>query len=112
MADVDLISITFQDGDGPVDRLAVEYSNTNMRLQRAYVNIQTTRVVRILVWDTLNGGNPQNDATALYDFTFVGPTVSETPIAGNHRMREVTDEVGTYHDFPEGWVHEIREHMA
>lgn len=105
MPEVDLIKMSWGNGDF----IAVEYTDTNRRLRRAHVNIrQRNTKVRVLVWDTDQGGVPGNPDTALLDTEFIGPTdispepvVEEYVLPGSYRAQEYTDEIGSYWDLPE-----------
>lgn len=100
MAEADLIKTSW----GTADFIAVEFLDTNLRIRRVYVELSEGRTVRAVVWDTDDGGVEGDFGTAWVDETFVGPVVSEYVIPGVHRVVEVTDEIGTYYDFPPNWI--------
>jgi hypothetical protein len=98
MPEVDLIKMSW----GGDDFVAVEYTDTNLRLRRVHVNIQAPNMkVRAIVWDTDQGGIPGDPETALVDVEWLSPTIDEYVLPGNYRAQEYTDEIGSFYDLPE-----------
>lgn len=108
MAERKLINFSWGDSDF----LAVEFTDTNLRIRRVYTDISAGRIVRAVVWDTDEGGVPGDFDTTWIDMTFTGPTIDEYVIPGIHRVVEVTDEIGSYYDFPPNWVVQFFETMS
>lgn len=108
MANVDVIRFKWGDDNF----IALEYNDNNLRARRIHVNISAGRTVRALVWDTDQGGDPSDPATAFIDVTFVGPTVDSFNVPGSFQLVEVTDEAGTYHDVPPNIKYQFIERFS
>ena len=108
MAEADVIKVSW----GDADFMAVEFLDTNLRIRRVYVELSPGRTVRAVVWDMDDGGIEGDIGTAWIDVSFVGPTIDEFVIPGVHRVVEVTDEFGSYYDFPPNWIVMCFESMS
>jgi hypothetical protein len=87
----------YEDASGA--EIWIEYNDANLRITDAFWIVPAGATMSITVWE---------DGTPVFQQTAVGPESASTNVAGNRRMREVTDAGGTYLDFPANIEYAVR----